>query len=342
MAPGAAAAGCGGLGTARAPQELGLPGIVGAMGDDPGVNRRLMLLDTASLYFRAYFGVPETVRAPDGTPVNAVRGLLDFIARLVADHRPDELVACMDEDWRPAWRVELIPSYKAHRVAQEVPAGADVEQTPDTLEPQVPVIEQVLDAIGIARLGAPGFEADDVIGTLATGSPGPTDIVTGDRDLFQLVDDARGVRVLYPRKGVGDCDLVTDAELRHRYGIGAARYTEFAVLRGDPSDGLPGVKGIGEKTAAHLLAEYGDLAAVRAAAADPMSALTPARRRNILAAAQYLDVAPTVVRVAADVPLPEVSLALPAAPRDPAALAALDERWGLGGSLQRVLAVLSR
>jgi 5'-3' exonuclease len=249
------------------------------MGDDPGVNRRLMLLDTASLYFRAYFGVPETVRAPDGTPVNAVRGLLDFIARLVADHRPEELVACMDEDWRPAWRVELIPSYKAHRVAQEVPAGPDVEQTPDTLEPQVPVIEQVLDAIGIARLGAPGFEADDVIGTLATRSPGPTDIVTGDRDLFQLVDDARGVRVLYPRKGVGDCDLVTDAELRHRYGIGAARYTDFAVLRGDPSDGLPGVQGIGEKTAAQLLAEYGDLATVRAAATDPMSALTPARRR---------------------------------------------------------------
>ncbi|WP_130796542.1 5'-3' exonuclease [Streptomyces otsuchiensis] len=301
-----------------------------------------MLLDTASLYFRAYFGVPESVRAPDGTPVNAVRGLLDFVARLVTDHRPDDLVACMDADWRPQWRVELIPSYKAHRVAEEVPAGTDVEETPDTLSPQVPVIEAVLDALGIARLGAAGYEADDVIGTLATRSTGPTDIVTGDRDLFQLVDDARGVRVLYPRKGVGDCDLVTDAVVRERYGVAADRYAEFAVLRGDPSDGLPGVKGIGEKTAAQLLAEFGDLAAVRAAATNPMSSLTPARRRNLAAASGYLDVAPEVVRVATALELPDTDLTLPGAPRDPAALDALDARWGLGGSLQRVLAALPR
>ncbi|WP_103500571.1 MULTISPECIES: 5'-3' exonuclease [unclassified Streptomyces] len=301
-----------------------------------------MLLDTASLYFRAYFGVPESVRAPDGTPVNAVRGLLDFVARLVTDHRPDDLVACMDADWRPQWRVELIPSYKAHRVAEEVPAGTDVEETPDTLSPQVPVIEAVLDALGIARLGAAGYEADDVIGTLATRSTGPTDIVTGDRDLFQLVDDARGVRVLYPRKGVGDCDLVTDAVVRERYGVAADRYAEFAVLRGDPSDGLPGVKGIGEKTAAQLLAEFGDLAAVRAAATNPMSSLTPARRRNLAVASGYLDVAPEVVRVATALELPDTDLTLPGAPRDPAALDALDARWGLGGSLQRVLAALPR
>ncbi|WP_165988563.1 5'-3' exonuclease [Streptomyces sp. YIM 98790] len=301
-----------------------------------------MLLDTASLYFRAYFGVPETVRAPDGTPVNAVRGLLDFIARLVQDRRPDALAACMDEDWRPQWRVDLIPSYKAHRVAEEVPGGADVEEVPDTLTPQVPVIEQVLDAIGIARLGAPGYEADDVIGTLAARATGPVDIVTGDRDLFQLVDDDRQVRVLFPRKGVGDCDLVTDRALRERYGVTAAQYADFAVLRGDPSDGLPGVKGIGEKSAAQLLAEHGDLAAVRRAAADPASRITPARRRNLAAAAGYLEVAPTVVRVAADVPLPDTDLRLPAAPRDPEALRALDGRWGLGGSLTRLLAALPR
>ena len=212
---------------------------------------RLLLLDTASLYFRAYFGVPDTVRAPDGTPVNAVRGLLDFIARLVADHSPTTLVACMDADWRPQWRVELIPSYKAHRVAEEASQTAagtsDIEEVPDTLSPQVPVIEAVLDAIGIARVGVPDFEADDVIGTLATGSQDPVTIVTGDRDLFQLVDDARGVRVLYPRKGVGDCDLIDEAAIADRYGVRADRYADFAALRGDPSDGLPGVKGIGEK-----------------------------------------------------------------------------------------------
>jgi 5'-3' exonuclease len=298
----------------------------------------LLLLDTASLYFRAYFGVPESVRAPDGTPVNAVRGLLDFIARLVADHSPAALVACMDADWRPQWRVDLIPSYKAHRVA-DVTAGT--EEVPDTLSPQVPVIEAVLDAIGIARVGVPGYEADDVIGTLATAAPGPVAIVTGDRDLFQLVDDARGVRVLFPRKGVGDIDVVDGEFLTGRYGVRPDQYADFAALRGDPSDGLPGVKGIGEKTAAELVRQYGDLAAVRAAAAEPFSKLTPARRRNILAAADYLEVAPKVVRVATDVPLPVFDPALPPVPEHPGALKELAERWGLGGSLSRLLDALA-
>lgn len=299
-----------------------------------------MLLDTASLYFRAYFGVPDSVRAPDGTPVNAVRGLLDFIARLVQDHHPDDLVACWDDDWRPQWRVDLIPSYKAHRVAQETPVGPDEEEIPDTLSPQVPIIEAVLAALGIARVGAEGYEADDVIGTLAGRAKGPVDIVTGDRDLFQLVDDARGVRVLYPRKGVGDCDLVDEELIREKYGVRADRYADFAALRGDASDGLPGVKGIGEKTAAQLITEYGDLAGVRAAAADRASKLTPAKRRGILEAAEYLDVAPKVVRVAGDVPLPEFDPALPTDPADPELLQALVARWGLGGAVGRVLATL--
>ncbi|MEW2222816.1 5'-3' exonuclease [Streptomyces sp. NPDC006990] len=300
-----------------------------------------MLLDTASLYFRAYFGVPDTVRAPDGTPVNAVRGLLDFIARLVQDHRPAALAACMDADWRPAWRVELIPSYKAHRVAEEVPGGPDEEETPDTLGPQVPVIEQVLDAIGVARLGAAEYEADDVIGTLATRATGPVDVVTGDRDLFQLVDDAHAVRVLYPVKGVGSLDAYDDAALRAKYGVDGRGYADLAVLRGDPSDGLPGVRGVGEKTAAKLLAEYGDLAGIRAAAADPVSRLTPAQRTKFQEAADYLDVAPTVVRVARNVALPDTDLTLPRGPRDPELLEQLAERWGLGGSLRRLLEVLA-
>jgi 5'-3' exonuclease len=299
-----------------------------------------MLLDTASLYFRAYFGVPDSVRAPDGTPVNAVRGLLDFIARLVADHSPDDLVACMDADWRPQWRVELIPSYKAHRVAEEVPGGSDVEEVPDTLSPQVPVIEAVLDALGIARVGVAGYEADDVIGTLAGRAAGPVDIVTGDRDLFQLVDDARGVRVLYPVKGVGALDAVDEAWLRAKYGVDGPGYADLALLRGDPSDGLPGVPGIGEKTAAKLLDAYGDLAGIMAAALDPASKVTPAQRKRLREAGEYLAVAPKVVRVASDVPLPDFSPRLPHEPRRPEELAALAERWGLGGSLQRLLSVL--
>ncbi|MEU3751288.1 5'-3' exonuclease [Streptomyces olivoreticuli] len=300
-----------------------------------------MLLDTASLYFRAYFGVPDTVRAPDGTPVNAVRGLLDFIARLVQDHQPDDLVACMDFDWRPQWRVDLIPSYKAHRVAEEVEGGPDEEETPDTLSPQVPVIESVLDAVGIARIGAAGYEADDVIGTLAVRAPGPVDIVTGDRDLYQLVDDRRGVRVLYPLKGVGTLQTVDEALLREKYGVDGAGYADLALLRGDPSDGLPGVPGIGEKTAAKLLAAHGDLAGIMAAAEDPAARLTPTQRKRLLEAHPYLAVAPKVVRVASDVPLPPFDPALPREPHDPMALEALAEQWGLGGSLQRLLTVLA-
>ncbi|WP_236245566.1 5'-3' exonuclease [Streptomyces sp. CC210A] len=305
------------------------------------VTRRLMLLDTASLYFRAYFGVPDTVRAPDGTPVNAVRGLLDFIARLVQDHRPDELVACMDADWRPGWRVALIPSYKAHRVAVETPAGeADEEEVPDTLSPQVPVIEAVLDALGIARVGVAGYEADDVIGTLATRSAGPVDIVTGDRDLYQLVNDARGVRVLYPLKGVGTLQVADGEWLREKYGVDGSGYADLALLRGDPSDGLPGVPGIGEKTAAKLLAAFGDLAGIMAALEDPRSKLTPGQRKRLDEARDYVAVAPRVVRVASDVPLPEFDPALPREPKDPVALEELARRWGLGGSLDRLLTVL--
>jgi 5'-3' exonuclease len=148
------------------------------------------------------------------------------------------------------------------------------------------------------------------------------------------------VRVLYPRKGVGDCDLIDEAAIEERYGVAARQYADFAALRGDPSDGLPGVKGIGEKTAAQLVTEYGDLAGVRAAAADPFSRLTPARRRNIAAAAAYLDVAPKVVAVAKDVPLPPFDPAVPAAPAAPAELDALASAWGLGGSLTRLLGTL--
>ncbi|MEU1483539.1 5'-3' exonuclease [Streptomyces sp. NPDC005752] len=300
-----------------------------------------MLLDTASLYFRAYFGVPDSVRAPDGTPVNAVRGLLDFIARLVQDHRPDDLVACMDADWRPQWRVDLIPTYKAHRVATETTAGLpDEEEVPDTLSPQVPVIEAVLDALGIARVGVSAYEADDVIGTLAGRATGPVDIVTGDRDLYQLVDDARRVRVLYPLKGVGTLQVTDEAWLREKYGVDGAGYVDLALLRGDPSDGLPGVPGIGEKTAAKLLDAYGDLAGIMAAVDDPAAALTPSQRRRLDEAREYVAVAPKVVRVAGDVPLPAFDPALPREPRDPAALEALAARWGLGNALQRLLLTL--
>src|ERR1044072_4408763 len=137
-----------------------------------------MLLDTASLYFRAFFGVPE-IKAPNGTPVNAVRGLLDFMSRLVGEYQPDHLVCCWDNDWRPQWRGALVATHKAHRVADVQPGDKpDVEDVPDPLEIQVPVIEAVLKAYGIAKVGADHYEADDVIGTLAPGAARPGDLVT--------------------------------------------------------------------------------------------------------------------------------------------------------------------
>ncbi|XVQ90314.1 5'-3' exonuclease [Microbispora siamensis] len=296
-----------------------------------------MLLDTPSLYFRAFYGIPESVTSPDGMPVNAVRGLLDMIATLVRQHSPTQVVACMDADWRPAFRVAAIPSYKAHRVA-----SGDEEEVPDTLAPQVPVIEEVLDTLGIARVGVAGYEADDVIGTYATAATTAVDIVTGDRDLFQLVDDEKPCRALYTVRGIRNLQIIDEAFVREKYGIPGRAYADFATLRGDPSDGLPGVAGIGEKTAAALITRFGSLSALLAALDDGGADGFPAGARTKLAAARdYLEVAPTVVRVAHDVPVPDVDITLPAAPRDPERLVALSEKYGLDSPLNRLLAALS-
>jgi 5'-3' exonuclease len=302
---------------------------------------RLLLLDTASMYFRAFFGVPE-IKADNGTPVNAVRGLLDFINRLVGEYRPTHLVCCWDNDWRPQWRVDLIPSYKAHRVVATRPgAEPDIEQVPDPLEVQVPVIRAVLEALGIAVVGADGYEADDVIGTLATDAGMPVDIVTGDRDLFQLVDDEAAVRVLYIARGVGRHEKVTGDVVREKYGVDAAQYADFATLRGDTSDGLPGVPGVGEKTAATLLGRFGDMPGLLAATDDPDSDLGPNPRSKLRAAAAYLAVAPQVVAVARDLDLGQHDATLPRQPRDPDLLAALAAEFNLNGPVERLLATLA-
>src|SRR6478672_3867736 len=262
-----------------------------------------MLLDAASLYFRAFYGVPTSITTPDGRPINAVRGFLDMTARLLTTHGPARLVACSDDDWRPAFRVEVVG------------------------------------AAGIDRVGAPGYEADDIIGTLATRARGPVDVVTGDRDLFQLVDDERGVRVLYTARGIADIELVDEAAVSAKYGIPGRAYADFAVLRGDPSDGLPGVAGVGAKTAAALINEFGDLAGIRAAVARtvvPKPPLTAAVLKKMHAAGAYLDAAPVVVAVACDIDMPPVEGTLPRSPADPDALAGLAAAHGLESSLRRL------
>lgn len=295
-----------------------------------------MLLDTAAMYFRAFHGVPDTVRSPDGEPVNAVRGLLDMIAKLVTDFEPTELVACWDDEWRPKWRVALIPSYKAQRVASET-KGRSVEVVPELLTAQIPVIREVLDALGIPIVGAADHEADDVIGTLAHRARIPVDVVTGDRDLFQVVDDSHDVRVIYTGRGMSKLEILTDAALKAKYGITPNQYADFAVMRGDPSDGLPGVAGIGEKTAVTLLEKWGDLGGIIAAASDDASEMATSIRPKILAAADYLAVAPKVVEVVRNLELPIFDAQIrPRTSEEAEVLDGLSKRWGLGGSLQRV------
>jgi 5'-3' exonuclease len=296
-----------------------------------------MLLDSASLYFRAFYGIPaDSMTAPDGTPVNAIRGLLDMIARLIRGRRPGQLVACLDADWRPAFRVAAIPSYKAHRAN---PDGS--EQVPDALTAQIPVIEQVLAAAGVAMAGAPGYEADDIIGTLAARADGPVDVVTGDRDLFQLVDDARQVRVIYTARGMSKLEVVGEAEVAERYQIPGRAYAAFAALRGDPSDGLPGVPGVGEKTAAALVRVFGSVEAMLTALDSGHGGFPMGSRAKLVQARDYLEAALPVVRVATDAPLPPAGGRLPVTPADPRRLAELDERWDLGSSLGRMSAALA-
>ena len=305
---------------------------------------RLMLLDTASLYFRAFYGVPDTIRREDGTPVNAVRGLLDMIARLTTDYGATHLIACWDDDWRPQWRVDLIPSYKSHRVAEIVAGAADVEVVPDALEAQIPMIRRVLELAGIAVVGAAEHEADDVIGTYASHAELPVDVVTGDRDLFQVVDDARQVRVIYTARGMRNLEVLTDAVVVGKYRVLPGQYADYATLRGDSSDGLPGVAGIGEKTAASLLGEYGTLDGLLAAAADAGSGLSASVRSKLAAAADYLTVAPAVVRIVRDLELPTLEEAgaqlHPVLGGSRAEIERLATEWNLGGSVRRLLEAL--
>ncbi|MBV9516089.1 MAG: 5'-3' exonuclease [Mycobacteriaceae bacterium] len=305
----------------------------------------LLLLDGASMWFRAFFGVPSSITSPDGRPVNAVRGFLDAVAALIVRERPRRLVVCDDWDWRPQWRVDRVPSYKAHRVAEPHPDDEpDIEEVPDELTPQVGWILEILDAFGIAIAGAPGYEADDVLGTLAARERrDPVVVVSGDRDLLQVVaDDPVSVKVLYLGRGLSNATMFGPAEVAERYGVPAHRagaaYAELALMRGDPSDGLPGVPGIGEKTATTLLAQYGSLQRILQAADDPTSKLSKSYRKKLLDAHDYLQAAFPVVQVATDaaVTLSTDSDILPLAAADPKRVAKLAERYGVGSSIGRL------
>jgi 5'-3' exonuclease len=290
-----------------------------------------LLVDSASLIYRALFSVPDTVRAPDGTLVNAAYGFLGMLESLIAQHDPDFICCAADDDWRPEWRVELIDTYKTHRAEP----GSAQEQAEELLAPQVPVILEILAGCGIPVVGHPGYEAEDVIGTLAERAPGRVAIVSGDRDLFQLVRDP-DIVVLYPRRGVSQVDVVDETYIQTKYQIPGRAYRDFALLRGDPSDGLPGVRGVGEKLAAALLARYGSLDGILEAARGSDHGIALSKVRRDL---DYVDRALKVVTIPTDLPIPEVDLTRPRRAPD-AAVLSLAERYGLGGALRRLATAL--
>ena len=297
----------------------------------------LMLLDSASLWYRAYYGMPDTLLAPDGTPVNAIRGYLDMTSRLLGMYSPNRIVACIEGDWRPSWRVELFPEYKANRLDEE----GDGEEEPDTLGPQIPILLDLLDEFGIPMVGVDDYEADDVMATFAVKEKGPIRIVTGDRDLFQLVDDNRDVKIVYLARGVSAHDLVDHTWVANKYSIPGDRYALFAIFRGDPSDGLPGVRGIGEKGAALIANHFANVHEALAGAHQEHPGLPPALAKKIIAGSEYLAIAPKVVHCALDVALPSLDISMPRRPKDLSKIYEMQERYGLGASVDRMISALN-
>ena len=295
----------------------------------------LMLLDSASLWYRAYFGMPDTLISPSGMPVNAIRGYLDMTSRLLVKYKPDRLVACLEGDWRPSWRVELFPDYKLNRVDDK-----GEEDEPDTLGPQIPILLDVLDALGIAMVGVDDYEADDLMATFSVKQQGPIRIVTGDRDLFQLVDDKRDVKIVYLAKGISNHDLVDLQWINDKYQIPGDRYALFAMIRGDSSDGLPGIRGIGEKGAANIANQFSSLGEVMKAAEDSDERLTVNIRKKLLESAAYAAIAPKLVGCALDVSIPQMEISMPLKPKSMKKIEDLKEEYGLGASIDRIVSAL--
>lgn len=295
----------------------------------------LLLLDSASLWYRAFFGMPDTLLSPSGEPINAIKGFLDMSARLINQYQPSRLVACLEGDWRPSWRVELFPGYKANRVDE-----SGEEEEPDTLGPQIPILLDILEALGIPMVGVDDYEADDIMATFSVKERGPTFVATGDRDLFQLVDDKRRVKIVYLAKGISNHDLVDRAWIKNRYEIPGERYALFAMLRGDASDGLPGVRGIGEKGAALIANNFATIEDALAAAHAGDEKLTPALRKKLIEGADYVAIAPKLVHCALDVPIPSMSIAMPTRPEDMSQIWSYKEQYGLGSSIDRMIAAL--
>ena len=297
----------------------------------------LLLLDSASLWYRAYYGMPDTLLSPEGEPINAVKGYLDMVARLIVQYRPSKIVAAIEGDWRPTWRTELFPGYKANRVDE-----SGEEEEPDLLSPQIPILLEVLDAFGIPIVGADDFEADDVIATYSKLANGPIRIVSGDRDLFQLVDRSRDVKVVYLAKGIANHDLVDEQWIASKYGIPGDRYALFAMIRGDTSDGLPGIVGIGEKGAAEIANSFSSVAEILSALGQENSKLSLKHEKKILESKEYAQIMEKLVMCAIDVPVPLELPAITDFQIQREVISDLQKKYGLGTSIDRMLDALDK
>ena len=296
----------------------------------------LLLIDSASLWYRAYYGMPVSLLSPHGEPINAIKGFVDMTARLINHYKPNQVVLCLDGDWRPSWRVELFPGYKSNRIDPE-----GDEEEPDLLTPQIPHILDFFDALGFPVIGVDDAEADDVIATIASHSRAPVRIATGDRDLFQLVDDEKDVKVVYLAKGISAHDLVDRSWIEKKYGIPGDRYALFAMIRGDASDGLPGIKGIGEKGAADIAMQFATMDEVIDATLSGDQRLKDAHRKKISANLDYARVVHNLVSCAEDLRLPNFPEKLPSSPANAKEVTRIRDELGLSSSVDRLFAALS-
>jgi 5'-3' exonuclease len=279
-------------------------------------------LDTPSLTYRAYFALPTSIKSPEGMPVNAVRGVMEMIKTLITDRRPERIVATFDNDYRPEFRASAYPPFKAHR-----------PEDPEDLPPQFPILKEILDAAGIERVEAPGLEADDALATLVREVPAGARsvIVTGDRDLLALIRDPE-VAVLFTVKGVSQLREFDEAEVEYTYGVPPRLYGQFATLRGDPSDGLPGVPGIGPQRASSLLGKYRSIDGIL----DHLVELSPKQAESFDQSRDYLKAMEIVVPLIDDAPLERSDPQEP----DDERLSTLAEKYGLGSSATRLAQAL--
>lgn len=295
-----------------------------------------LLIDSASLWYRAFYGMPESISDVNGLPNNAIKGFFDGFSRIITKYRPDEIAVCLDDNWRPSWRVKLYPQYKLHRVEESQ------DEEPDLLSPQIGPIIELCSLLGLATVSVEDQEADDVIASLAVQSQrSPVRVATGDRDLFQLLRHGDEIKIVYLAKGITNHDLVDRAYVESRYSIPGERYGLFAAIRGDASDGLPGIRGIGEKGAAAIALAFDSMNEVLEAARGESDQLKPAHRKRILEDLEYALIAERLVTCRTDLAIDQADLSGWANRSDLMEFRRRGTEWGMGSSMERIIAALN-